>query len=241
MMNYSAAWAYMLLGRQVEAKEAAQSALLRAQQYGVVAAQSWAYLVMAFVAIQDGSFDDAGAYAEKAGAIAQMLQDADLQARVLWSRSVRAGWLGDWTQAMAHVLAALEQARKEGEISMIYPHLLVQATRSYFYAGDFTQAQSYLDSARQLAQSRHYRQLPAIAERLQGRIWQAQGRFEDAEPCFERSLAELKTLHDHVEQARTEEAYGLFLLEHNTPGDQERGQALIESARTTYRRLGING
>ena len=241
MMNYSAAWAYMLLGRQAEAKEAAHSALLRAQQYGVVAAQSWAYLVMTFVAIQSGSFDDAEEHAEKAGALAQLLQEADLQARVLWSRSVRAGWLGDWTQAIAHVLAALEQARKEGEMSMIYPHLLVQASRSYFYAGDFTQAQSYLDSAMQLAVSRRYRQLPAIAQRLQGRIWQAQDRFEDAGPCFERSLVELKALQDPVEYARTEEAYGLCLLERSAAGDQERGQALVESARATYRRLGING
>ena len=54
MMTYSAAWAYMLLGKLPEAQQAAQNALLRAQQFGVVAAQSWAYLVMAFVAIQAG-------------------------------------------------------------------------------------------------------------------------------------------------------------------------------------------
>jgi hypothetical protein len=53
------------------------------------------------------------------------------------------------------------------------------------------------------AQSRHYRQLPAIGQRLQGRIWQAQGQFEEVQPCFERSLAELEALDDQVEYART--------------------------------------
>jgi predicted ATPase/DNA-binding SARP family transcriptional activator len=241
MMNYSAAWAYMLLGRLAEAQQAAQNALLRAQQYGVVAAQSWAYLVMAFVAIQAGRWNDAGAYADKSYAIAEMLHDADLQARGLWSRSVCAGWEDNWKQAIAHALAALDRASKGGEMSMIYPHLLAQAARAHFYAGDLAQAQTSLDSARQLAQSRHYHQLPAIIERVQGRIWQAQGRLDDALPCFERALAELQALNDAVEYARTEEAFGSYFLARANEGDVERGQALLESARATYRRLGING
>ena len=174
-------------------------------------------------------------------AIAEMLQDADLQARALWSRSVCAGWQDNWQQAVADVLASLEQARKGDEMSMIYPHLLAQAARAYFYAGDLAQAQNYLDTAMELVQNRHYRQLPAIAQRLQGRIWQAQGRFEDAQPCFEHSLADLQALDDAVEYARTQEVYGLYLLARGSEGDEERGQAMIESARATYRRLGING
>ena len=59
----------------------------------------------------------------------------------------------------------------------------------------------YLDQAMQYAQSRQYRQLPALGQRLQGRIWQAQGQFEEALPCFERSLAELEALDDQVEYA----------------------------------------
>jgi predicted ATPase/DNA-binding SARP family transcriptional activator len=241
MMTYSAAWAYMLLGRLAEAQQAAHDALLRARQYGVVGAQGWAYLVMAFVAIQAGAWTEAGDYADKAQAIAEMLQDADLQARVLWSRSIRAGWQGDWQRAIVDALAALEQARKGGETSLTYPHVLSQAARAYFHAGDPASAQTYLDSAMSLARERGYRQLPAIGERLQGRIWQAQGLFADALPCFERSLVELQALNDAVEHARTEEVLGLYFLERAGSGDAARGQALIESARETYRRLGING
>ncbi len=241
MMTYSAAWAYMLLGKLPEAQQTAQNALLRAQQFGVVAAQSWAYLVMAFVAIQAGHWDDAREYAGKSYAIAEMLQDADLQARAQWSRSVCAGWQDNWQQAIADALASLELARKGGEMSLIYPHLLTQTARAYFYAGDLIQAQTYLNTAVELAQNRHYRQLPAIAQRLQGRIWQAQGRFEDAHACFEHLLADFQALNDTVEYARTQEAYGLYLLVRCYEGDEERGQAMIESARATYRRLGING
>lgn len=71
-----------------------------------------------------------------------------------------------------------------------------------------------------IARSRQYRQLPAVGERLQGRIWQAQGRFEDA---------------------RSEEAYGLFYIACDKDGDMERSQVLLKNAQATFRRLGVNG
>ncbi|HKF39115.1 MAG TPA: AAA family ATPase [Ktedonobacteraceae bacterium] len=241
MMNYSAAWAHMLLGRIPAGEKAARDALERAQQYGVVGAQGWAYLALAFLAIQAGRWDDARQMGEKAYQIAALLHDADLQARVLWSRSVCAGWQGDWEHAIADILEALQLAKIEGETSMVYPHLLIQAAKAYFHAGKPETAQSYLDQGMQLALSRHYRQLPAIGQRLQGRIWQAQGRFEEAQPCFERSLAAFLAIEDAVEHARTEEAYGLFFLARDKEGDMERGQALLKSAQATFNRLGVNG
>jgi tetratricopeptide (TPR) repeat protein len=160
---------------------------------------------------------------------------------VLWSRSVCAGWQGDWEQAISGILEALQIAKIEGETSMVFPYLLIQAAKSYFHAGKPGEAQTYLDQGMQLALSRQYRQLPAIGERLQGRIWQAQGRFEDAQPCFERSLADLLAIDDAVEHARTGEAYGLFYIAREKEGDMERGQELLKSAQETYRRLGVNG
>ena len=92
----------------------------------------------------------------------------------------------------------------------------------------------------QLGQTRQYGQLPAVGQRLQGRIWQAQGRFDEAQPCFERSLVELLALDDQVEYARTQEAYGLFYLERNKKGDEQRGQELLRNAKETFQRLGVN-
>ncbi len=241
MMNYSAAWAYMLLGRIPEGEDTARDALEKARLHGVVGAQGWANLVLAFLAIQAGHWDEAKQLGDRAYAIASMLHDADLHARVLWSRSVCAGWLGDWEQAISDILEALHLAKIEGETSMVYPYLLMQAAKSYLHAGKPEDAQTYLDQGMQLALSRQYRQLPAIGDRLQGRIWQAQGRFEDAQPCFERSLTELLAIDDAVEHARTEEAYGLFYVARDKEGDMEKGQTLIKSAQETFRRLGVNG
>ena len=112
---------------------------------------------------------------------------------------------------------------------------------SWPYAGKAEEAQTYLDQALQLALERQYLQLPAIGERLQGRIWQAQGRFDEAQPCFEHSLARLRDIDDVVEYARSEEAYGLYYLERKQDGDVERGQALLKNARETYKLLGVNG
>jgi predicted ATPase/DNA-binding SARP family transcriptional activator len=241
MMNYSAAWAYMLLGKIPEGEDRARDALKKAQLHGVVGAQGWANLVLAFLAIQAGRWDDAKQLGDRAYAIASMLHDADLQARVLWSRSVCCGWQDDWEQAIVAILEALQLAKIEGETSMVYPWLLIQAAKSYVHAGKPEEAQTYLDQGLQLALSRQYRQLPAIGVRLQGRIWQAQGRFEDARPCFERSLASLLAIDDAVEYARTEEAYGQFYVARDEDGDVERGQVLLKSAREMYERLGVNG
>ena len=241
MMNYSAAWAYMLLGHIPQGQQAADAALKNAQLHGVVGAQGWANLVLAFLSIQEGNWDAAQQLGDNAYAIGSMLHDADLQARVLWSRSVCAGWQGNWERAISTIVDALQLAKIDGEISMVYPYLLVQAAKSYFHAGKAEEAQVYLDQAMQLALDRQYRQLPAIGERLQGRIWQAQGRIDEAQPCFERSLASLRAIDDVVEYARSEEAYGLYYVARDNAGDMERGQALLKSAQETYKHLGVNG
>ncbi len=241
MMNYSAAWAYMLLGQIPQGQEAAHAALKNAQLHGVVGAQGWANLVLAFLAVQEGRWDDAQQIGDRAYVIGSMLHDADLQARVLWCRSVCAGWQNNWDQAILAILEALQLAKIEGEISMVYPYLLVQAAKSYLYAGKAEDAQVYLEQAMQLAHDRQYRQLPSIGERLQGRIWQARGRFDEAHPCFERSLAILGAIDDVVEYTRSEEAYGLYYLARDKDGDMERGQALLKSARETFNQLGVNG
>jgi len=152
-----------------------------------------------------------------------------------------AGWQEDWERAIADITKALQLAQQHGETSMFFPHLLIQSAKAHFFAGKVEEAQRYLDRGMQLTRSRQYRQLPAIGQRLQGRIWQAQDKFEQAQPCFEQSLAELLALEDVVEHARTEEAYGLFYLARGYEGDEEKGQALLESARATLRRLGVNG
>lgn len=241
MMNYSAAWAYMLLGRIADGEQLARNALEKAQQHGVVGAQGWSNLVLAFLAIQAGRWEDAKQTGDSAYAIASMLHDADLQARVLWSRSVCAGWQSDWERAISDILEALQLAKIEGETSMVYPHLQIQAAKAYLHAGKPEAAQTYLDQGFELARNRRYRQLPAIGERLQGRIWQAQGRFEDAQPCFERCLANFQAINDMVEHARTEEAFGLFYLARDKDGDTARGQSLLKKAQDTFKRLSING
>jgi DNA-binding SARP family transcriptional activator len=241
MMNYSAAWACMLLGRLAEGEQLAQEALQKAQQHGVVGAQGWANLVLAFLAIQRGNWEEARICGERANAIATMLHDADLQARVLWGRSVCAGWENDWPRAVTDILQALEVAKKEGETSMVYPHLLAQAAKAHLYIDKLDEAQHYLNQARELSLSRQYRQLPALIQRLQGRLWQARGWFDEAEVCFERALNALQTLGDPIEYARTQEAYGLLYLMRNHAGDAARARQLLESARQTFRRLGVNG
>jgi len=241
MMIYSAAWAHMLLGQLEEGQRMAHEALEKAQQHGAVGAQSWAHLIKAFLAIQAGHWEEANKSADSAYAIASQLHDADLQARILWSRSVCAGWQGDWKRAVADIKEAMEQAQKDGETLMVFPYLLVQAAKAHLFAGDPEEAQLYLDQAMQLGQIRQYRQLPAIGQRLQGRIWQAQGRFEEAQPCFEHSLTELSALDVQVEYARTQEAYGRFYLERNREGDEQRGQELLIRAKETFQHLGVKG
>lgn len=240
-MTYGAAWAQMLLGRLREGAQTAHDTVEKALRHNAVGAQGWANLTYALLAIQAGRWEEAAQAADRADEVAARLHNADLQARVLWSRSMCAGWQDDWERSIADITSALQLIQEQGEMSMFFPHLLIQAAKAHIFAGKLEEAERYLDQAMQLAESRRYRQLPAIGQRLQGRIWQNQGKFEQAQPCFERSLAELLALGDVVEHARTEEAYGLFYLARGHEGDAERGQAFIESAKATFKRLGVNG
>jgi DNA-binding SARP family transcriptional activator/tetratricopeptide (TPR) repeat protein len=241
MMTYSAAWALMLMGRLEEGAQVARDTLEKAQRHNAVGAQGWAHLVLSFISIQQGQWDAAEHFADKAAAIATRMHETSLLARSFWGRSICAGWQNDWERAIEHSLEAIQISLRDGELSLIHPYLLLQASKAHFHAGKIEGAQHYLDQSIQLAQEHHYRQLPAIGHRLQGRILQAQGQFDLAQSYFEQSLEELATLNDKVEYARTQQAYGLFFCARNQVGDQERGSALLQQANTMFGELGVNG
>jgi DNA-binding SARP family transcriptional activator len=241
MMTYSAAWALMLMGRLEEAARIAHETLEKAQRHNAVGAQGWANLVLSFISVQQGQWDDAEHFADEAAAIAEMMSETDLLARVFWGRSSCASWQGDWEHAIEHSLEALRISQRDGEVSLVYPYLLVQAANAYFHAGKIERAQYYLDQVMQFAQKNQYRQISAIGHRLQGRILQAQEKFDLAYDHFEQSLAELAVLNDTVEYVRTQQAYGLFFRHRNYTGDQERSIALLQQANVTFKKLGVNG
>lgn len=241
MMTYSAAWALMLMGRLDEAAVVAQETLEKAERHNALGAQGWANLVFSFVAIQQGQWDTAEHFGEKAAAIANQMKETGLLARVFWGRSICAGWRDDWNRAVTYSLEAISVSLRDGEHSLVYPYLLLQSAKAYFFAGNIVQAQQALEQSTQFAQEHQYRQLPAIAHRLHARILQTQGLFEQAHQHFEQSLAELAELHDTVEYARTQQAYGLFFHARNRSGDQERGAALLEQAAALFQQLGVNG
>jgi tetratricopeptide (TPR) repeat protein len=241
MMTYSAAWALMLLGRLEEGAQLAHATLEQAQRHNAIGAQGWAHLVLSFLAIQQGQWDVAEDFADKAAGSARMMHDADLLGRVYWGRSICSGWQTDWERAIEHSLEALRIIERDGEHSLVYPYMLLQAAKSHLHAGKTEPAQQYLDQAMRVAQEHDYRQLPAIGYRVQGRILQAQGKFDRADHYFKQSLAELEPLNDPVEYARTQEAYGLFLCARNYAGDQASGSSLLQQAGAAFERLGVSG
>lgn len=241
MMTYSAAWALMVMGRIDEGVQIAHSALREAQRHNAVGAQGWANLVLAFLAIQQAQWEEAQHFANEAATIAIMMHETDLLARVFWIRSICAGWQSNWQQAVEHGLESLQIAQRDGEVSLAYPYLLMQTAKAYFFISDLEHAQYYLDQSMHFAQEHHYRQLPAIGHRLQGRILHVQGQLEQACEHFELSLAELERLNDVVEAARTREAYSQLFQARNQPGDQERAKALLQQANTVFEQLGVNG
>jgi tetratricopeptide (TPR) repeat protein len=112
------------------------------------------------------------------------MHETSLLARIFWGRSICAGWQGAWERAIEHSMEAVRIVLHDGELSLVYPYLLLQAAKAYFHTGETESAQHFLYQAMQFAQEHHYRQLPAIGQRLQGRILQAQAKFDQAYPCF---------------------------------------------------------
>ncbi|GAC1434500.1 MAG: hypothetical protein NVS4B1_29820 [Ktedonobacteraceae bacterium] len=241
MMTYTVAWALMLMGRLEEGASLAYETLENAQRHNAVGAQGWAYLVLSFLAIQQGQWDLVDQFGDQAAEIAMQMHEMGLLARVFWGRSICSGWHGEWEKALEYALEGVRLSRQDDEVSLIYPYLLSQVAKASFYVGKKEDAQFALNQAMQFAQKHHYRQLPALCYRLQGRILQAQGAFEQAQDSFEQSLAELAALNDAVEYARTQEAYALFFFTRNRANDTERATALQQQAHATFKRLGVNG
>ncbi len=241
MLTTSAAWAAIFMGRIDEGVQIAQESLAKSIRHNTIGAQGWSYLVLAFAASQQGNWQETHHYSEQAMDIAQMLHDVDMQARVLLVRSISASCQQDWNKAILHIETALQVSRQNGEASMIYPYLLLQAATAHLYARQLEKAQWHLDQSMQLASDRGYLRLPAIAQRVQGQILLDQRRFEHAQPYFEQSLQALIDLGDVLEQAHTEEAFGEFFQARNRPGDSKRGTELFNSARSIFVRLGIKG
>ncbi|HET8842856.1 MAG TPA: hypothetical protein VFN35_15435, partial [Ktedonobacteraceae bacterium] len=241
MMTYSEAWALMLMGQLSEAARIARETLEKALRHNAVGAQGWANLVLSFIAIQQGAWAEAERHAQETIMLATIMHDDDLLARTFWGRSICAGWEGDWQRSIVHSLEALRVAEHAGEISLAYPYLLSQAAKAYFYSGDLEHAQAYLNRTLDFARTHNYRQLIAIGYRLQGRILQTQGDFEQANTAFKQSLAELASLHDEVEYARTQQAYGLYFQARNQDDDQQHGLAMLQEATALFLRLGVKG
>jgi tetratricopeptide (TPR) repeat protein len=241
MMTYAAAWASMLQGNIVEGERIAEEALEKAQKNSIVGAQAWAFLVQTLLAIQSAQWQRAQQCSDKALELARILHDLDLQARVLWSRSILAGWLNDWDLSIREITEALHISRQSDNPSLVYPHFLIQAAKAYLYMNRLDEAQRYLDEGMCLSQERGYRQLPALGKRLQGRILVARGEYHRAQTYFEQSLAELSSLGDVVEHARSLEAYGQWYLADRHLESQEEGQRLIAQSQQIFQQLGLKG
>jgi predicted ATPase/DNA-binding SARP family transcriptional activator len=241
MLTYAVAWASMLKGDIVEGERIAQETLAKAQKTNAVGAQAWAFLVQTFLAIQSAQWQRAQECSDKAWDLARMLGDLDLQARVLWGRSILAGWFNNWEQSIDEITQALQLCRPSDNPSMVYPHFLVQAAKAYLYANRLDEAQHYLDRGMHLSQERGYRQLPALGKRLQGRIFVAKGQYHLAQTYFEQSLNELASLEDIVEYARTLEAYGQWYLAGHHLENQEKGHNLLTQSQEIFQQLGLKG
>jgi tetratricopeptide (TPR) repeat protein len=241
MLNYTVAWASMLKGDIVEGERLAQETLEKAQKSNAVGAQAWVFLVQTFLAIQSAQWERAQESSDKALTLAQRLQDLDLQARVLWGRSILAGWLNNWKQSIREITQALQLCQQSDYLSIVYPHFLLQAAKAYLYTHQLDEAQSYLDQGMQLSQERGYRQLPALGKRLQGRILLVKGQYPLAQTYFEQSLHELADLKDIVEHARTLEAYGEWYLACPQVENHAEGQRLLARSQEIFQQLGLKG
>jgi tetratricopeptide (TPR) repeat protein len=169
------------------------------------------------------------------------MRDLDLQARVLWGRSILAGWRNDWELSIREITKAIQLSQQSDNPSLVYPYFLIQAAKAHLYTNQIDAAQRYLDQGMRLSQEQKYRQLPALGKRLQGRIFLVKGEYDLAQTYFEQSLNELISLGDIVEQARTLEAYGeCYLASHNL-ANQEKGRKLITRSREIFQKLGLKG
>jgi tetratricopeptide (TPR) repeat protein len=150
---------------------------------------------LADVAIEEGAYDQAQAYCERALAVAQSAHDQGEEAAALYLLAVVADCRRDLDTALAHADDALALFQRMGDRG--YQALtLFQQSQTHFHQGNHAQAEALILRSRPLADDVGSPATRVFVGYHQGRIYAVTGRSELARQTWASALA-LAERHDH--------------------------------------------
>jgi len=224
-------------GRLAEARAAAQGALKLCEQIGEFRLATWLDPSLAIIAADLGDDDAAREHARSALARAQQLGQLVLSAWALHAAGYAAMRRGDIDDAMRWY-EQYEPLVRDTENGIVRNFMLGYAAEAYLLAGRVDEAAAMAAQAIGIAEFAGATHYLALDLRVQGQVFAAQGRHEDAVASFDRAIALFEQTGSRLEHSRALHHRAVLLLELGNDTQKAAARADAEAAREAFAAMG---
>jgi len=235
--DFATVQALLGTGKLAEARAVAQGALRLCEQIGEFRLATWLDPALAIIAADMG--DDAAAreHAQSALDRAQQLQQLVLTAWALHAAAYAAMRRDDVDEAMRMYAQYLPLVR-ETENGIVRNFMLGSAAEAYLRAGRVDEAAALVAQAIGIAEFAGAPHYLALDLRVQGQVFAAQGRHEDALASFDRAIALFEQTGSRLEYNRALYHRALLLLEHGNDAQKTAARSDAGAAREAFAEMG---
>jgi class 3 adenylate cyclase/tetratricopeptide (TPR) repeat protein len=235
--DFATVQALLGTGKLTEARAVALSALKLCEQIGEFRLATWLDPTLAIIAADLGDDDAAREHAKSALTRAQQLQQLVLSAWALHAAGYAAMRRDDVDDAMRWYAQYLPLVR-ETENGIIRNFIMGCAAEAYLRAGRVDEAAAMVAQAIEIAEFAGAPHYLALDLRVQGQVYAAQGRHEDALSSFDRAIALFEQTGSRLERSRALHYRALLLLEHGNDMQKAAARADAEAAREAFAAMG---
>jgi len=224
-------------GRLAEARAVAQGALKLCEQIGEFRLATWLDPALATIAADMGDDDAARVHAGSALQRAQQLQQLVLTAWALHAAGYAAMRRDDVDEAMRMYAQYLPLLR-ETENGIVRNFMLGAAAEAHLRAGRVDEAAALVAQAIGVAEFAGAPHYLALDLRVQGQVFAAQGRHDDARVALDRAIALFEQTGSRLELNRALLCRAVLLREHGNDAEKAAARTDTEAARDAFAAMG---
>jgi class 3 adenylate cyclase/tetratricopeptide (TPR) repeat protein/type II secretory pathway predicted ATPase ExeA len=235
--EFAAVQALQGTGKLAEARAVAHGALKLCEQIGEFRLATWLDPALAMIAADLGDDEAASNHAKSALARAQQLGQLVLSAWALHAAGYAAMRRGDIDEAMRWYVQ-YEPLVRDTENGIVRNFMLGYVAEAHLLAGRVDEAAAMAAQAIEIAEFAGAPHYLALDLRVQGQVFAAQGRHEDALTSLDRAIALFEQTGSRLEHSRALHHRAVLLLEHGNDTQKAAARADAETAREAFAAMG---
>jgi predicted ATPase/class 3 adenylate cyclase len=224
-------------GQLAPARAAAQGALKLCEQIGEFRLATWLEPSLAIIAADLGDADTARQHAQSALARAQQLRQLVLTAWALHAAGYAAMQRNDADDAMRWYAQYLPLVR-DTENGIVRNFIMGFAAEAFLRAGRVEEAADMVAQAIEIAEFAGAPHYLAVDLRVQGQVFAAQGRQDDAGHSFDRAIALFEQTGSRLEGSRAVLHRASLRLAHGNGAQRAAARADALAARDAFAAMG---